>query len=186
MSLLHKSRKKDEHEGAADKLLDVDASMQGSLIFRDPVNLRINGKFEGKLDTKGSLTVGETAVIKADITGDSISIAGRITGNITAKKELKLVAPAQVVGNIHTPRLSVAEGAVLHGNCHMLSETKNANLNLDRSAMSLEELAVYLEIDTNSVVDWANQGKIPAKKEGDSWRFDKSQIDQWVADGKIK
>ncbi len=39
------------------KILDVDASMQGSLTFRDPVNLRIHGKFEGSLDTKGQLTV---------------------------------------------------------------------------------------------------------------------------------
>ncbi len=47
------------------KILDVDASMQGSLTFRDPVNLRINGKFEGSLDTKGELTVGENAHIQA-------------------------------------------------------------------------------------------------------------------------
>ena len=30
-----------------EKILDVDAAMQGSLTFKDPVNLRINGKFEG-------------------------------------------------------------------------------------------------------------------------------------------
>jgi len=49
-------RRKDEE--FAEKILDVDASMQGTLAFKDPVNLRINGKFDGKLDTKGSLTIG--------------------------------------------------------------------------------------------------------------------------------
>ena len=34
-----------------DKFLDVNATMQGTLRFDDPVNLRINGKFEGTLDT---------------------------------------------------------------------------------------------------------------------------------------
>ena len=40
-----------------EKILDVDASMQGTISFKDPVNLRINGSFEGKLDTRGSLTI---------------------------------------------------------------------------------------------------------------------------------
>ena len=67
--------KKDKrHE--AEKILDVDAAMQGSLIFKDPVNLRINGRFEGTLNTKGSLMIGENAVVDADISGDSIVIAG--------------------------------------------------------------------------------------------------------------
>ena len=56
------------------KVLDVDASMQGTLTFKDPVNLRINGSFEGRLDTKGMLTIGENASVRADIHGDEIVI----------------------------------------------------------------------------------------------------------------
>ena len=48
--------------------------------FRDPVNLRINGKFEGTLETKGNLIIGQTAVVKAGIIGDDIVVAGRIKG----------------------------------------------------------------------------------------------------------
>jgi len=50
-----------------EKTLDVDVAMQGTLTFKDPVNLRINGKFEGNLDIRGNLTIGPTAVINADI-----------------------------------------------------------------------------------------------------------------------
>lgn len=186
MALLGRSRKKDRDRELKEKLLDVDASMQGSLVFKDSVNLRINGKFEGNLDTKGNLTVGEAAVVNADIVGDSIVVAGCVNGNIIAKKELKLIAPAQVVGNVKTPRLSVADGAVLHGNCQMLSDSQAANVRTDKNIMNLDELSIYLEVDTNTITDWASQGKIPAVKEGNGWKFDKLNIDQWIANGKVK
>ena len=54
------------------KTLDMDASMQGKLVFRDPVDLKISGKFEGSLDTKGNLTIGEGAVVNAEITGENM------------------------------------------------------------------------------------------------------------------
>ena len=52
-------------ERIEDKILDVDARMQGTIIFKDPVNLRINGSFEGKLETRGRLTIGENARVGA-------------------------------------------------------------------------------------------------------------------------
>ena len=49
-------------DASDEKVLEVDASMTGTLTFKDPVNLRINGRFDGTLDTKGSLTIGEKLV----------------------------------------------------------------------------------------------------------------------------
>ncbi len=176
--------KKDKrHE--TEKVLDVDASMQGSLSFKDPVNLRINGKFEGILNTKGNLMIGEHASVNADISGESIIIAGRVNGNISALKELKIISPACVVGDISTPLLSIAEGAVFEGNCKMLSKEKTDEVRR-MTTMTTEELAKYLEVDLGLISEWANAGKIPGMKEGDSWRFERSRIDEWVAEGKIK
>jgi cytoskeletal protein CcmA (bactofilin family) len=45
-----------------EKTIDLTASMQGTINFSDPVNLRIQGSFEGKLQAKGQLIVGEKAV----------------------------------------------------------------------------------------------------------------------------
>ena len=175
--------KKDrKHEG--EKVLDVDASMQGSLVFKDPVNLRINGRFEGTLNTKGNLMIGENAVVNADITGDSIVIAGKVSGQVQALRELKLIAPATLVGDIKTPLLSVAEGAIFDGNCRMLS--KESSDNAKYIGMTPEELAKYLEVDANMIMDWVNSGKLPGMRDGDNWRFDRSKIDEWVAAGKIK
>jgi excisionase family DNA binding protein len=171
-----------KHEG--EKVLDVDASMQGSLAFKDPVNLRINGRFEGTLNTKGNLMIGEHAVVNADITGDTIVIAGKVSGNVHALRELKLIAPAVMIGDITTPLLSVAEGAVFDGSCKMRhKETPDPSRH---AVMSPEELAKYLEVDAGMIMDWVNSGKLPGVREGDSWRFDRSKIDEWVASGKIK
>lgn len=168
-----------------ERILDVDASMQGSLVFKDPVNLRINGRFEGTLNTKGNLMIGEHAQVNADITGDSIIVAGKINGTVSAYKELKLIAPACVVGDIRTPLLSVAEGAIFDGNCRMLAKTKSEDPH-SINTMTPEELAKYLEVDLSLISEWVNTGKLPGMKEGESWRFDRSRIDQWVAEGKIK
>jgi len=157
-----------------EKVLDVDAAMQGSLSFKDPVNLRINGKFEGNLDTKGVLTIGPAAVVTADITGDSIIVEGKVRGKIIARISLDLLPTAVVDGEIYPIRLIIAEGAILNAKCQMLGEILNA-----------DELAKYLEVEANSIIDWANQGKIPAVKQGNDWKFERKAIDSWVASGKI-
>ena len=157
-----------------EKILDVDAAMQGTLTFKEPVNLRINGKFEGDLETKGSLTISQTASVAGDIVGENIIIGGRTRGRVTAKERLTLLPSAIVEGDIYPARLNVAEGAIFEGKCYMLHDFLNA-----------EQLAHYLEVDLNSVLEWANTGKMPATKEGDHWRFERKTIDSWVASGKI-
>lgn len=173
-----------KHEG--ERVLDVDAAMQGSLVFKDPVNLKINGNFEGTLNTKGSLMISDSAVVNADITGDSIVIAGKVSGNIHAVKELKLISPACVIGDISTPLLSVAEGAVLEGSCRMLAKSRGEAGPKHAGMMTPEELAKYLEVDEAVISDWVNAGKLPAIRENNSVRFDRLKVDEWVASGKIK
>jgi len=177
-------RRRRDDEEPREKMLDVDATMQGTLIFRDPVNLRINGKFDGKLTTKGSLMIGEHAEVNADIDGESVSVAGKVTGDITARENLRLISPARISGNINTPVLNVESGAKLDGNCNMSSKEKGG-----RSAaafMSAEEVARYLEIEPSVVNEWASKGRIPAVKEASSWKVDRRKLDEWIANGKIK
>ena len=157
-----------------EKTLDVDAAMQGSLSFKDPVNLRINGKFEGNLDTRGNLTIGPTAVINADIIGDNVIIGGRVKGRITAKERLTLLPQAFVEGHIYPAKLNVAEGAILQGQCTMLHDFLNS-----------EQLSKYLEVELSSIMEWASSGKVPASKENNEWKFERKAIDAWVASGKI-
>ncbi len=168
-----------------EKVLDVDASMQGTMTFKDPVNLHINGRFEGTLDTRGTLIIGDKAFVSANISGDEITIAGRVTGEIVAKKSLKLVSPARVDGNIKTPLLEISKGAVLNGNCQMIGGVRVAAQG-SAELMDAAEVARYLEIETSIVNEWARGGKLPAIKDGETYHFDKAKIDEWIASERIK
>ena len=57
--------------------------------------------------------------MKAQITGNSIVIHGRVTGDVKATKRLEIQAPGKLVGNITTPVLVIHEGVMFEGQCAM-------------------------------------------------------------------
>ena len=166
-----------------EKILDVDASMQGTITFKDPVNLRINGSFEGKLDTRGSLTIGANAKVTANITGEHIIIAGKVSGDIVASRGLAIAGSATIRGNIRTPRLSIAEGAILEGQINMvgLGSSEGSDVSL-----TLKDVAQYLEVESKVIEEWAHSRKIPARYENGMWIFSKSEVDQWIQQEKAR
>ena len=176
-------KRRGREEGENQNVLNMDATMEGKIVFKDPVNLRINGSFRGTLNTKGTLTIGENAEIDADITGENIVVAGKVNGNIIATRELNIVSPAKVKGNIQTPRLAITPGAVFEGSSHMISGQEKSE---DAETMNVEELGRYLELEASLIKEWADEGKIPAVKEGKDWRFHKQEIDKWITDEKVK
>jgi excisionase family DNA binding protein len=182
---MHAMRRGKPNEQEQERVLDINATMQGTMVFKDPVNIRINGEFEGKLQTKGTLTIGTNAQVKADIEGEDITIAGKVIGNIMATKRLHLIAPAKITGDISTPVLAVSEGAVMNGKCNMAEMQNTTTTSSKTKAMALDEVARYLEVDLSLVEEWASQKKIPAVRENNSWKFQKHDIDNWLAKEKI-
>ena len=79
--------------------------------------IRIDGRLEGEIHTKGTLVVGEHAVIEGDIGADVVISGGRVTGNIIASQKVQLLSTGVVLGTIKTPLLSVEEGVRFMGNC---------------------------------------------------------------------
>lgn len=167
-------------ESGAERWLEVDASMTGTLAFKDPVNLQINGQFEGTLDTKGNLSIGQKAQVKATIQGESIAIGGTVSGSVLATTRLELLASARVTGKVVSPRVIMHDGAVLHGTLDMIGTRGGSPW------MTAEELARYLEVDIGTVTQWAQAGRLPAQQEGSQWRFDRAKIEEWLAHEKIK
>jgi len=91
--------------------------VNGKLVFEGPV--RIEGQVEGEISAQDTLTIGESAVINAQITGNSIIVHGRVTGDVTARQRLEIRAPGKLFGNISTPSLVIHEGVVFEGQCSM-------------------------------------------------------------------
>ncbi len=167
-------------ESGTERWLEVDASMTGTLAFKDPVNLLINGQFDGTLDTKGNLSIGQKAQVKATIHGEAITIGGTVSGSVTATNRIELLGSARVTGKVSSPRVIMHDGAVLQGTLEMIGAKGVSPL------MTTEELARYLEVDVNTVSEWAKAGRLPAQQEGTQWRFERARIEEWLAHEKIK
>ncbi len=50
--------------------------------------------------------------------------------------------------------------------------------------MTLQDVALYLQIKERTIYGWAQSGKIPAFKLGNTWRFEREDIDRWIEDRK--
>ncbi|MEQ8850956.1 MAG: helix-turn-helix domain-containing protein [Phycisphaerales bacterium] len=46
--------------------------------------------------------------------------------------------------------------------------------------MTIDELAVYLQVSKSSLYKLAQDGKVPGQKVGRHWRFHKEAIDNWL------
>ena len=99
-----------------------------------PCDIRIDGTFEGKIQSKGRVVIGESAHIKGDIVCDNIDLWGKVEGNVFVKDTLNLKEGCTVLGNLNVRKLSVELGATFNGNCKMISES-----DFDRVAGSKEQ-----------------------------------------------
>jgi len=79
----------------------------------------IEGRFSGRLISSARITIGRTGQVDAELTGTIIQISGRVKGNLTARQKIEIIASGFLEGNIRTPKVIVAEGAVFKGNVEM-------------------------------------------------------------------
>lgn len=102
-------------EDDVETTLGSDTTFKGTLAFEKP--LKIDGKFDGELTTKGSLIVGQSGEVHATIRVGDIIINGTVSGNIAADGKVQLNPTASLIGDIKAARLAIAEGATFVGNC---------------------------------------------------------------------
>lgn len=88
-------------------------------VFTFDGTVRIDGRLEGEIHSKGTLLVGEQAIIKGIITAGTLVSSGKIQGNITASEKVQLLKPAVLIGDIQSPMLLIEEGAHFHGMSNM-------------------------------------------------------------------
>lgn len=141
---------KKEEPGSPPNLMDVytmigeGTTFKGVLTFDGSV--RIDGSLEGEINSNGTLIVGDKSVIQADIKIGSITIGGKINGNIIATRQLVMLPTANVNGKIQAPVLKVEEGAKFQGTSNMgknIQETKSISYNDNKTkVLNKSELPV--------------------------------------------
>jgi cytoskeletal protein CcmA (bactofilin family) len=84
--------------------------------------VRIEGAFEGDINLRGLLVVGETGRVTCNhLQANVVIIAGAVRGNITAEK-VEIRSTGRVWGDVVTGAFSTEEGAFLRGQIRMEEE----------------------------------------------------------------
>lgn len=85
-------------------------------------NIRVDGVVKGDITTQGNLTVGEHGSIQGQLTGETVSIGGKVEGTVNAKEKLVLESKAVLKGDLITKILVVEAGAIFEGKSAMGSQ----------------------------------------------------------------
>jgi cytoskeletal protein CcmA (bactofilin family) len=111
-----------EHSGK--DILSSDVEIKGSIKFQK--ELLIDGKVEGEIHSDGVLTIGENADIRGEIKTKSITVFGKVQGNITVAERCELKAKCTLQGDLKAARLVIEEGATFIGKSEVTSGTITA------------------------------------------------------------
>jgi cytoskeletal protein CcmA (bactofilin family) len=106
-----------EHSGK--DVLSSDVEIKGTIKFQK--ELLIDGKVEGEINSDGVLTVGENADIRAEIKTKSITIYGKVQGNVTVSERCELKSKCTLQGDLKAARLIIEEGATFIGKSEVSS-----------------------------------------------------------------
>src|ERR1700759_84189 len=106
-----------EHSGK--DILSSDVEIKGSIKFQK--ELLIDGRVEGEINSEGVLTIGENADIRGEIKTKSITVFGKVQGNITVTERCELKSKCTLQGDLKAARLVIEEGATFIGKSEVTS-----------------------------------------------------------------
>ncbi len=98
-------------------VLGEDASFKG--ILHSQRSIRIDGTFEGEINSQGEVFIGAGCTVKANVFAKTVVVAGEIIGNIEAIKGLHILKTGRVYGDISGDQLTIDEGGVYKGKVNM-------------------------------------------------------------------
>lgn len=118
-----KMAKSNDSDGVMRNHLAAGTIVKGDIITQG--DIRIDGRVEGSLTSKGKLVVGNTGVIDGQVVCVTANISGTLHGNIQVSEMLKVQATGKVSGEITYAKLSVEPGAELEGKLTISGKVKD-------------------------------------------------------------
>src|SRR5688500_10961823 len=95
-------RLKKEHGGSGTEQIENDLGK--SLVVNGDLKgdgaFRIDGTVEGNVTSKSAVYIGEGGVVRGDVSGTDVVIAGQVTGNVSCTGHLEIVATGRVEGDL--------------------------------------------------------------------------------------
>lgn len=84
-------------------------------------DVRIDGRFDGRIFSRGRIVIGETAEVTGDIICSNVDMWGKVKGNLYVKDTLSLKSGSSVDGSLNIRRFIVEIGASFNGTCKMIT-----------------------------------------------------------------
>ncbi|MFI5096994.1 MAG: polymer-forming cytoskeletal protein [Candidatus Acidiferrales bacterium] len=79
-------------------------------------DLFVDGQIDGRITCVNStVTLGPNATVKADVTAREVIVRGRVDGKLMGTERIQVWRTARVQGDLKADRISIEEGAELHG-----------------------------------------------------------------------
>jgi cytoskeletal protein CcmA (bactofilin family) len=82
-------------------------------------DIKIEGRIEGTIHHQQKVIVGAKGEVVATVNAASIDVDGKVQGDMSARKSVKVSQSAIVRGNIRAPSVSITEGANFNGGVTM-------------------------------------------------------------------
>ena len=94
--------------------------------------LRIEGKVTGSIKSNsGTVSIGESGYVEADITANTCIVDGVLEGDLTAITRVEITRTGRIKGKVITQDLIIAKGAIFEGNLEMAKEASFKTESLD-------------------------------------------------------
>ena len=77
--------------------------------------VRIDGRLEGEIHTKGTVVIGEDGMVQGMITAGTIINSGRVKATVTATERIQLLKTGILIGEVHTPNFAMEDGSKFQG-----------------------------------------------------------------------
>jgi cytoskeletal protein CcmA (bactofilin family) len=95
-------------------------------------DLQIDGKVEGPVSLQNHrLIVGRSAQLNSEISAREIVIHGKVTGNLNARDRVEINKDASVMGDLHTSRIMIEDGAYFKGTIEIKRTSGSASSSSD-------------------------------------------------------
>ena len=126
-----------KHNSKIETIIGPGTELEGNIHTKESV--RIDGKLKGET-TAESVVIGDKGVVLGDISANHVTVGGKIKGNVSSATMLEVLPKGQVLGDIRTSKLIIADGAIFEGNCQMVKsdgqiiEMNPENLSADGEA----------------------------------------------------
>jgi cytoskeletal protein CcmA (bactofilin family) len=111
---------------ASASVIGAKTQFKGEITGVEPVV--VEGLVEGTIRITGPLRVAPGGTVKANVSAQSVVIAGELVGDCQASERVEIEAAGRLNGNIRAPRVVIVEGATFRGNSDMAPRREGEKL----------------------------------------------------------